>query len=480
MSLIIASAHGEVPKVANGADMFELRIDAMEAGQAIDRLPEMLRQSLLPIVLTCRSANEGGFFDGDEKDRVAMYTAALSCDTPPRYIDIEYEMLLRHPLLLDELPLDETGVILSWHDTKGRPRDLIQRAAAIQDVANIDIVKMVWRARSLRDNLEAFELLRTRQQPMIAFCMGEYGIMSRILAPKFGGFATFACTQKQDATASGQLTVDELESTYGFRNINSSTSIFGVIGNNVAHSKGPEFHNAMFLSLEGRNAVYLPLQIPNGWEHLKATTMEFIEHDSLDFLGASVTMPHKQDMLKLAYEQSWEVDNNCITSGTTNTVRINRKTIAVCNTDIDAMTAIIGKVKHVLVLGAGGVARAAVVAMQQAGAKVVIAARNIDQARTLASDLSCEVATEALENIDTIINCTPVGMSGSENPKGDPLLQLAPSLLLTKSHRVVDFVYSPQNTPLLNRSEKIGCEIVRGEELFFAQAELQQQFWLAI
>jgi 3-dehydroquinate dehydratase/shikimate dehydrogenase len=448
----------------------------MDVEKAICSLPDILKQASLPVVLTCRSTSEGGSFEGDEEDRIAMYTAALSCDTPPKYIDIEHETLLQHPLLLDSLPLNETGVILSWHDVTGRPRDLIQRAAAIQDVADIDIVKMVWRARSLRDNLEAFELLRSRQQPMIAFCMGEYGVISRVLAPKFGGFATFACTAEHEPTASGQFTAKELESTYRFRSINSATKVYGVIGNNVAHSKGPAYHNAAFEAAEV-NAVYLPLQVPSGWEHLKATTMELVEYGSLDFSGASVTIPHKLNMLKLVSEQGGDLDDVSSASGAMNTVNIHEGVMSATNTDAKALSTLITNATNVLILGAGGVARAAIVAMNKSGASVFIAARNPDQAANLVNELSCEKASDHLVDIDTVINCTPVGMHGSDDPEGDPLLQLVPSLELTDAMCVVDMVYAPPNTPLLKRAKEVGCKTVCGDDLFQSQAAMQQLFW---
>lgn len=476
MTLIIASVLGEVPTAVKGADMIELRIDAMPVEKAISTIPTILENATLPIVLTCRSEREGGTFDGSEDDRVAMYEAALTCDNPPRYVDIEHETLTQHPLMLDSLTLDDTGVILSWHDPEGRPRDLIRRAAAIQDVAGIDIVKMVWRARSLRDNLEVFELLRTRQQPMIAFCMGEYGVMSRVLAPKFGGFATFAAARGHDPTASGQPTTDELESIFRFRKINASTSVYGVIGDNVSHSLGPSFHNAAF-DAAGKNAVYLPLPIPGGWEHIKASTMELIEHASLDFSGASVTIPHKQDMLKLVTEQGGDVDELCTATGAMNTVSIHQGTMSANNTDVEALSALVKGAKKVLVLGAGGVARAAVVAMVKTGASVSVAARSMEQAAQLASDLSCELAPSNLDNIDTVINCTPVGMHGGEDPTGDPLMQLAPSLELSPSICVVDFVYVPTQTPLLKRAGEAGCKSVCGDELFRTQATAQQRIW---
>jgi 3-dehydroquinate dehydratase/shikimate dehydrogenase len=236
MTLIIASVHGEVPEQIQGADLLEIRVDALSTEEAVEQLPKLLAASPIPTIVTCRSASEGGMFDGDEEDRVAIYRSALNCDNPPRYIDIEYEILSRHPLMLDALSSESTGIILSWHDMEGRPSDLLQRAAAMQDIDGIDVVKMVWRARSLRDNLEAFSLLQSRQQPMIAMCMGEYGVMSRILAPKFGGFAVFASVAGNEPTAPGQPSIVELRSQYHFDDINMQTNVFGVIGNNVEHS----------------------------------------------------------------------------------------------------------------------------------------------------------------------------------------------------------------------------------------------------
>ena len=214
MTLRIASVHGEVseniPKNVTGADLLEIRIDSLNTETIEDILPQLLASSPIPTILTCRSVSEGGMFEGDEDERIAMYKVALHCDHPPRYIDIEYEALMLHPNILQTLASEHTAVILSWHDVKTRPKHLLQRAAKMQDVQGVDVVKIVWRARSIRDNLEVFELLQSRQRPMIAMCMGEYGFMSRILAPKFGGFATYASIDSMEITAPGQPTLREL------------------------------------------------------------------------------------------------------------------------------------------------------------------------------------------------------------------------------------------------------------------------------
>jgi 3-dehydroquinate dehydratase/shikimate dehydrogenase len=472
MSLLIASVHGHVPEQLDGADLLEIRIDAMDIANAIEQIPALLASSPIPTIVTCRSVAEGGMFKGQEEDRISMYRVALDCDNPPRYIDIEYEVLTRYPLMLDALSSEHTGIILSWHDTVNRPRNLMQRAAAMQDVNGIDVVKMVWRARSIRDNLEVFQLLQSRQQPMIAMCMGEYGLMSRILAPKFGGFAVYAAVDGYEKTADGQATVKELRSLYRFNELNSDTLVYGVIGNNVEHSGSPTFHNAAF-EVADKNAVYMPLLVPDGWEHLKATVLELCNAPSLHFSGASVTIPHKNNMFKLVDD----ADSNCKKSGATNTVTFKLGASFGNNTDIEALASLVPHAKRVVILGSGGVARAAIVAMQSVGASVFIAARNTEQVELLTSTFSCYVATNDLKHIDTLINCTPVGMEGGNCEDGDPANTLVSELDLIPSMTVIDTVYKPTETRLIRRASEAGCKTITGDVMFRLQAVAQQKLW---
>ena len=436
------------------------------------KIPALLESSPIPTVLTCRSVGEGGMFEGEEDERVAMYQTALQCNAPPKYIDIEHETLTRHPLLLDAISSENTGIILSWHDTKSRPRDLLQRAAAMQDVPEVDIVKMVWRARSIRDNLEVFELLKSRQQPMIAMCMGKYGAMSRILAPKFGSFATYGSIEGKESTAPGQLTIKELNSMFAFHAIDSNTRVYGVIGENVEHSASPAFHNAAFQAAN-TNSVYLPLSIPNGWEHLKASVNELRQYSTLHFSGASITIPHKEEMMRLATTCD-EVSKHI---GAANTVTVQNDSMCAYNTDVSAVRSLCKDATQVLILGGGGVARASIVAVQKNGGKVYIATRRDEQAKGLAKEFLCEVARKESPSIDTVINCTPVGMEGGKSPNDNPLLSLAPWLTLDASIRVIDTVYKPRMTPLLEAAQSAGCTVVHGEEMFRLQAVEQQELW---
>ena len=475
MTLIVASVHGEPPKTIAGADMIEIRADGIELGEVESVVPSLLEAATLPTIFTIRSAEEGGNFAGDDSHRVAMLQAALTSLKPPKYIDIEYELYIKQPWLIEELPLGDCGIILSWHDMVSRPNDLFQKAAAMQDIPNINVVKMAWRARSLRDNLNAFELLQARQQPMIALCMGPYGLMSRILAPKFGGFATFATIDGHEATAAGQPTTAELRSKYNFESINAETKVYGVIGDNVEHSASPQFHNAAFAAA-GTNAVYVPLPIPEGWEHLKATSLTLMHDERIDFSGASITIPHKENMLKLVQEEQGIIERESEKIGAVNTISTSPSFNAT-NTDTTAIATLLKAPKRVLILGGGGVARAAIAAAISLHAEVVIVTRRSEQAKELADEFNCNHGTDACKDIDTVINCTPVGMASGEDAGGEPLASLVPTMQLSKEMTVFDTVYIPEETPLLKRATELGCKVITGSEMFRKQAVAQQLFW---
>ena len=145
MTLIVASVHGKPPTTVTGADMIEIRADDIELDEINNIVPSLLEATTLPTIFTIRSVQEGGNFSGDDAHRIAILHAALTSSKPPKYVDIEYELFVKQPWLIGELPLGECGIILSWHDTLSRPSDLFQKAAAMQDISGINIVKMAWR-----------------------------------------------------------------------------------------------------------------------------------------------------------------------------------------------------------------------------------------------------------------------------------------------------------------------------------------------
>jgi 3-dehydroquinate dehydratase / shikimate dehydrogenase len=502
-----------------GADLVEFRIDLLFSGSGdVYEERQVLRlvaESPLPCIVTCRPVWEGGHYDGNEMERVALFerlgTAFGECEHPPKYIDVELAAYTRSPNIRAKVNLAiehpeqirdvQTSLILSVHDFEGRPADLSRKLLKLREQQAASIHKIAWRARSLRDNLELFDILAQRERPTIALGMGEFGLMSRLLAPKFGGFLTYAGLGAQSTTAPGQPALGELLETYRFRSIGPQTRVYGVIGYPLRHSLSPLVHNAGFEAV-GHDGVYLPLPVagtsegaPGGYESLKATLCELIDCTSLDFCGASVTSPHKEHLVRLARELGWELDATAASSGAANTIIIDREDgratrVRISNTDAPAVLELLREAlgdlsgKSMAVLGAGGLGRALAHALAVAGARVVVHNRTRKRADDLVSALMQAGTTgiaagdwEAVgqQAVDALINCTPAGMAGTAesgvSPVAADILRRIPGAL------VMDTVYTPAETPLLQLARSAGSRTIDGVSMFVRQAAAQFSGW---
>jgi 3-dehydroquinate dehydratase/shikimate dehydrogenase len=500
---------------ALGADLVEWRVDRLFNGvAAIGEVERLVEASPLACIVTCRPAFEGGEYDGDDDERVALYEHLGTAETPPRYIDCELATYTRsdnirrkvdlgidHPGQLREVA---TSLILSVHDFETRPTDLTRRLLAMRAESSAKVLKIAFRARSLRDNTELLDLLADRDRPTIALGMGEFGLMSRVLAPKFGGFLTFAGLRETSVTAPGQPTLPDLVGLYRFGSIGPATRVYGVVGWPVGHSIGPHVHNAGFEAI-GHDGVYLPLPVPGGdgdggYESFKATVGELADHPRLSLAGLSVTLPHKTHLVRLARERGWPLDRASEAIGAANTLviaRIDDGSIAdarVANTDVGAgVESLVDRMgasglRRVGVIGAGGVARALVFGLMEAGAEVQVFNRS-ERGAALAGEMNEQhgattqwrVVAHTLGAItesacDAYVNCTPVGMAGGPDPGGMPVDPGA--LRGVPAHAVFfDTVYNPIETPMLAAARKAGYRTVDGVTMFVRQAGAQFRLW---
>lgn len=479
--------------VRGGADVIEWRVDELandsEQTAAVAAAARLVAESPAPCILTCRPEREGGGYEGPERDRLELLSAVACVDPPPRYLDIEIDVATQ---MARGSGNEGAGVIRSSHDFVQRPVDLLQRVAQLAAEPACDVIKLAWTARSLRDNLEAFELLVARPKPMIALCMGPFGLPSRVLAPKFGALLTFASDGGGDDTAPGQPPIDVLLDRYRFRSITRSTRVYGIVGWPVDHSAGTHVHNAGFEAV-GFDGVYLPLPVPPEYEHFKATMSAWLAHDGLDFSGASVTLPHKAHLLRLVTELGGTVDPLAARLGAANTLVIGDDGAPMCtNTDapgiVDAVRAARTDVAgaRIAVLGAGGVARAAAGGLASAGAAVTVYNRTRARAASLASDLGDGIvvgdpATLSPACFDVLINCTAVGMQGGPAPDDQPegaIGGLGLDFTACADGAIVfDTVYRPRRTNLLERAAAAGVATIGGEALYLAQAKRQFEAW---
>ncbi len=514
-----------------GAEIAEYRIDQAFSGNAegaessdadasreTAEIERLIRYSPLPCIVTCRPAFEGGFYDGDDSSRISLYQHLGSIENPPRYIDVEAATVSRSANIRQKVLLAvdhpdqprglETGLILSTHDFERRPSDLTRRLLAMRAEPVAKVIKVAYRARSLRDNLELFDVLREADRPTIALCMGEFGLMSRVLAPKFNAFLTFASLRDSSATAPGQPTITELLQRYRFRSISKTTRVYGVIGWPVGHSLSPLIHNAGFESV-GHDGVYLPLPIASdadaddgNFESFKATVLELIDHEGLDFCGASVTIPHKEHLVRLAHEQgtsrNWFLTPGAAAIGAANTLTIERDGAGRCvrivadNTDASAITDCLRDLlpdldgHAVAILGAGGVARAAAWATASQGATAIIYARTKSRADKIASDLAPHVSGKVVAAdwdsrhracARAFINCTPIGMKDGPAPDASPIEPAALTGCNPADAVYFDTVYNPLRTPMLALASDSSARTIDGASMFVRQGAMQFKMW---
>ena len=496
-----------------GADLVEYRIDrvfdSLDDEFAVRGIEGLVAESCLPCIVTCRPTWEGGEYDGDDQERISLYERLGLAERPPRYLDVELAALTRSANLRQKVRLAvehpgqgkalSTSLILSLHDFEHRPADLNRRWLAMRGEDAARVHKIAYRVRSVRDNLELLELTRQADRPTIALGMGEFGLLSRVLAPKFGGFLTFAALDRSKGTAPGQPTIGELLRTYRFRSIRATTKVYGVVGWPVGHSLSPLVHNAGFEAI-GHDGVYLPIPVPVGDDEadggagsdaaFKATVLELIEHEGLDLCGLSVTLPHKERLVRLALERGWAIDDEAARIGAANTVTIDRESgrVRVSNTDALAASESLEEAagslagKGVAIIGAGGVARAIATALRDRGAKVVIANRTPERAAALARDVGATaIAIDQLEgrSLGAVVNATSAGMSGGGDPGG---LAVPPGVLDAMGHGTVVFetVYSPVVTPLVRAARERGLSVVDGATMFVRQAAAQFRGWTGV
>jgi 3-dehydroquinate dehydratase/shikimate dehydrogenase len=480
----VAQAHRDAALAAEaGAELIEFRID--QFNPLAD--PGLVANSPLPCIVTCRSKAEGGKCELTDEQRLEILRRQLEFGAS--YADIELATYR------DQKPsLSTTGrVILSSHDFTGRPERLYNILTELNE-SPADVAKIVWQARTIRDNIEVFEILQSRHKPTIALCMGEAGLISRVLAKKFGAFLTFASLQNDSATAPGQITIEQMKRLYRWDAIDSQTKVFGVVASPVMHSMSPAVHNAAFEET-GFNGVYLSMLVNPGYESFKAFMESFLAFAPLDLSGLSITIPHKENALKYLQEKQAAIEPLAATIGAVNTITIQRADgnlqLAGSNTDyaaiLDAITSNLNisrdqlKEYRVAVIGAGGTGRTAVAALASCGATVAIYNRTRDRADALAAEFTNrtgKVVAAPMERLcdsccQIYINTTSVGMHPNvdANPFGD-----APPKL-TNSNVVFDTVYNPMRTKLLWQAEAVGAQTIGGVEMFVRQAAAQFTTW---
>jgi 3-dehydroquinate dehydratase/shikimate dehydrogenase len=444
----------------------ELRLDYL--AQPLPAMPKMKAflelHPEVTFIATCRRAVNGGKFRGSVAAQLAVLRKAADCGFP--LVDLELQSA--EAMKADDLRdlYDRVGLVLSHHNFKATKK--LEEQFAEMSRYPADFYKLVSTATNLYDNVVMMKFLEKHsgKHEMVGNCMGEQGIISRALAVRAGSVFTFAAATKGEETAPGQVTASELRDIYRIEMVDQATQVYGVAGDPVAHSLSPVMMNAAFRR-ETVNAVYLSL-------HAKSLKDLLACVQDIPIRGLSVTMPYKQEIVD-------ELENtDALTKlvGACNTVvRGADGKLYGFNTDVagiivpleQRMTLANAKV---LILGAGGAARAAAFGLKNKGAEVYITNRTPEKGQTLARQAKVKYMKRAditKQQFDVIINATPVGMNGS---KQSPLEEKE---LNTKY--VFDLVYTPAETKLIKMARAKNIQVIPGLEMFVQQGARQFEIW---
>jgi 3-dehydroquinate dehydratase/shikimate dehydrogenase len=415
-------------------------------------------------IATCRRKASGGRFRGSMASQLDLLgkAAVAGC----HLVDIELQTAAKcKPEQLQRLR-NRAALILSYHDFRGTKRleETLDKMVAI----SADYYKIVSTATTLYDNVTMMKFLEKRsdKHSLIGLCMGEQGIISRVLGVRAGSVFTFASVSPDEKTAPGQVTAQDLRNTYRIEQVDAATRVYGVAGDPVVHSLSPAIMNTA-LRRENVNGVYLAL-------HAKALKDLLACVRDIPIHGLSITMPYKEAILK----HLDNTDSHTTKIGACNTVvRAQDGKLYGFNTDAAGVVRpleqrITLEKAKILVLGAGGAARAAVFGLKERGAEVYILNRSVGLAKKLAHRAHARVIKRAdLKKLafDVIINATPVGMG---NTRESPLNENE-----IKARYVFDMIYDPPETRLMKLAKAQGAQVIPGIEMFVHQAARQFEIW---
>ena len=445
----------------------EFRLDYFsKPGLALPRIKRFLESHHGTIAIaTCRRVASGGKFRGSIASQIDILNKAAAAGC--QLVDVELQTATKvKPEQLQKLRA-RAALILSFHDFRATKKldHTLEKMLAFP----ADFYKVVSTATTLADNVTTIKFLAREgdKHSLVGMCMGEQGTISRVLGVRAGSMFTFASASAGQETAPGQITAQELRSVYRIDQVDVATRVYGVVGDPIAHSLSPAIMNAAFRR-ENVNAVYLAL-------HAKTLKDLLTCVKDIPIHGLSVTMPYKEAILP----HLDNTDYHTTKIGACNTVvRAQDGKLYGFNTDTAGIVRPLERRLNtlegarILVIGAGGAARAAVFGLKERGCEVYILNRSLAAAKKLAHQARARIMKRPdLKKLafDVIINATPVGMGNTrETPLQDKEIN---------ARYVFDMIYDPAETRLLKLAKERGAQVIPGIEMFVHQAARQFEIW---
>ncbi len=486
---IAADKQTAAAAVAMGANLIEWRMDTATPS-AVEELFSDAVIRAIPWILTVRPTWEGGHFGGDEAARLRLIKCCLAYH--PTYLDIELKAWVNDAALSEYFcSIDvrhRPKLILSSHHFNSRPADLRQILGAIAAHPEASVAKIAFQSSDIHDALDALELYEPLKQypglQGVFIAMGEQGAISRTLAGKFGAAFTFATLPGGVATATGQPTIAELIDVYRLPQQQPDWAVCGLVGWPVVQSVSPQMHNAAMKEMNF-GGVYVRIPLPGDGAAFKSAVQRLQANRHLNLRGLSVTIPHKENAYRFVTELGGVIEGR--DAGVINTILFTDDSPPTgLNTDapggLQALLRGAGwreadlRGKYAAIIGAGGAAAGLAAALAAHGCQLIIFNRTLPRAERLAEQIrrgggACrakELSKLQIGDCDLIVQCTPVGM----HPHADDM-PIPESTDLRPSTIVMDTIYNPRRTKLLQWAASRGAVCVEGVEMLVGQGALQ-------
>jgi 3-dehydroquinate dehydratase/shikimate dehydrogenase len=427
-------------EVAGKVDRVEIRLDG-----APDPFPWEIMESWDG---ECIAACQQG------ADRSSRLAAAVKAGAA--WVDLPHD-LARVP----DLP-DTTRAVWSWHETPSQGADLMAILASLEEKARPgDVCKVVAWAETPEEASRVYPLFEAARFPLVAFAQGPDGPASRVWAPSLGAPWTYVCWPAEQ-TAPGQWDWREAQAWPA-----PHSALFGVVGSSVAHSRSPLLWNEAYRRVGG-GGPYAAVSAPDFRAFLDG-------HSHPSFRGFSVTAPFKKEALAAAGSS----DDASIEAGASNFIlRQEDGSWSAHQTDgpgaLDSLEdAGLAEGCVVLILGAGGAARGAGLEALKRGHAVVFAARRKEAADEAAAGLAAQGSVSGigmtgfdLEEMGAVIHATPVGSFAHPG-------NLLEDHTFAEGVPVLDMVYEPAWTGLLQQAAEQGAIPIPGRKMLVRQMVLQ-------
>ena len=464
-----------IASAAQVADIIEIRLDALreqELPVAQQHLDKLILQSKVPVIVTFRPSEQGGYRELSIAERRQFWNVAGR--TQNALFDIEKDLCASEP----PLDIDWSRVICSHHDFTGVPEDINRLYGELASTP-ARILKLAVQANDIVDCLPVFHALERASlegREIIALAMGDAGLPTRVLGPSRGSFLTYAPIHTERATAPGQVTAERLKAIYRLQDISQSSSIYGLVGSPVMHSISPHIHNAGFHA-ENVDAVYLPFEVKDLDSFMRRMVDPASRELNWRLRGLSITAPHKVEVMRYLTA----IDPPARDIGAVNTVTFEGENLVGYNTDVDGFIEPLADAMpltsdtRVAVIGAGGAANAAIWSLREKGVEGTVFARNLQKGQSLAErfGVSCKhLEGTNFEAFDVVVNATPLGSFGSRVDETPATAEQLRGVRLA-----YDLVYNPIETRFMREAKRAGCRTLGGLNMLVAQARLQFKLW---